>query len=263
MNALNFTYDGVSSEDMGIIMCSYDGDSEITTVGSKVEFSTAKSPNSYKWLKTNATYTEQLTFTFSLGKNPCMINDEEMYFSSEDQAAIIRWLVRKEYHYLCFYDTDSFQNIYYNCFMTLEKKQIAGKTIGFTATVTCDAPFGWSEERTATVTTDINKVFDTSQEIGYIIPNTVITALSDGDVKVYNDNTNETTVIKNCKANEQITLTDMMRISSSIEHKNLYDDFGDWVFPKIQNSYNNNVNTFELTNCKLNIKWREIRKAVI
>ena len=69
--------------------------------------------------------------------------------------------------------------------MTLEKKQIAGKTIGFTATVTCDAPFGWSEERTATVTTDINKVFDTSQEIGYIIPNTVVTALSDGDVRIY------------------------------------------------------------------------------
>ena len=262
MKAKNFIYDGVSSDDMGVMICSFDGGDEISTVGSKVEISTAKSPNSYKWLKTNAVYNEQLTFSFSFCKDICNLDGNEMSISSEEQAEIIRWLVRKENHYLSF-EEDGFENIYYNCTISLEKKQVGGSTIGFTATVLCDAPFGWSEERTATVTTDINKVFDTSQEIGYIIPNTVVTALSDGDVRIYNDNTNETTVIKNCKANEQITLTDMMRISSSIEHKNLYDDFGDWVFPKIQNSYNNNVNTFELTNCKLNMKWREIRKAVI
>lgn len=248
---------------MGLIMCSFDGDSEITTVGSKVEISTAKSPNSFKWIKTNGSYVEQLTFPFSFCKNPCQTDDEEMYFSSEEQAEIIRWLVRKEYHYLCFDDTDGFENIYYNCSMNLEKKQSNGKTIGFTATVLCDAPFGYSEERTATVTTEANKIFDTSQEIGYIIPNVVATALSDGDIKIYNDNTSETTVVKNCKANEQITFTETMRIYSSIEHKKLYDDFGDWVFPKIQNSFSNNVNTYTLTNCKLNLKWREIRKAVI
>ena len=262
MKAKNFIYDGVSSDDMGVMICSFDGGDEISSAGSKVEISTAKSPNSYKWLKTNAVYNEQLTFSFSFCKDICNLDGNEMSISSEEQAEIIRWLVRKENHYLSF-EEDGFENIYYNCTISLEKKQVGGSTIGFTATVLCDAPFGYSEERTAIVNSEINKIFDTSQEIGYLIPNTVATVINDGTIEIYNDNTNETTKVLNCKAGEEIIFTDMMRISSNYPtHKTLYDDFN-WLFPKIQNSFNNNVNTFTLTNCTLRLSWREIRKAVI
>ena len=262
MKAKNFIYDGVSSDDMGVMICSFDGGDEISTAGSKVEISTAKSPNSYKWLKTNAVYNEQLTFSFSFCKDICNLDGNEMSISSEEQAEIIRWLVRKENHYLLF-EEDGFENIYYNCTISLEKKQVGGSTIGFTATVLCDAPFGYSEERTAIVNSEINKIFDTSQEIGYLIPNTVATVINDGTIEIYNDNTNETTKVLNCKSGEEINFTDMMRISSNYPtHKTLYDDFN-WVFPKIQNSFTDNVNTFTLTNCTLRLSWREIRKAVI
>ena len=190
------------------------------------------------------------------------LDGNEMSISSEEQAEIIRWLVRKENHYLSF-EEDGFENIYYNCTISLEKKQVGGSTIGFTATVLCDAPFGYSEERTAIVNSEINKIFDTSQEIGYLIPNTVATVINDGTIEIYNDNTNETTKVLNCKAGEKIRFTDMMRISSNYPtHKTLYDDFN-WVFPKIQNSFTDNVNTFTLTNCTLRLSWREIRKAVV
>ena len=132
MKAKNFIYDGVSSDDMGVMICSFDGGDEISTVGSKVEISTAKSPNSYKWLKTNAVYNEQLTFSFSFCKDICNLDGNEMSISSEEQAEIIRWLVRKENHYLSF-EEDGFENIYYNCTISLEKKQVGGSTIGFTA----------------------------------------------------------------------------------------------------------------------------------
>ena len=73
----------------------------------------------------------------------------------------------------------------------------------------------------------------------------------------------ETVKVLNCQAGEEISFTDMMRISSSYPtHTTLYDDFN-WVFPKIQNSFTDNINTFTLTNCTLRLSWREIRKAVV
>ena len=257
-----FTYDGVTSDDMGVIICSFDGGNEISAIGSSVEITTVKSPNSNRWLKTNASHKEPLIFTFSICNNPCN-NDDDMPFSADEQREIVRWLARKDYHYLSF-DQDGFENIYYNCYIALDKKQVAGETIGFNLTVSCDAPFGYSDERIIKTTDNEVTVLDTSDEIGSIIPTTTITVKSNGTVTLYNENTNETTTIENCIAGEKITFTDMLRVSSnSADHNTFYDDFN-YVYPKIQNSFRSNVNKIQLTNCSsLTMTWREIRKAVI
>lgn len=272
MDCMNFTYNEQSSIDHDIIICSFDGENNETTSGGKIEITSVKAPNANTWLKTNAVYKEPLSFTFSICKNPCSVgsSQEELFFSSFDQADIKRWLECKEYHYLCF-DSEDMENIYFNSYITLTEQKQSGHIIGYNLTVTCDAPWGWSEERVANLysqkdssgkETGVVEIFDSSDEIGSVTPHVELTVIKNGAIELYNENTNDATIIEGCTVGEVITLTNLYHISSNKEHKNLNDDFN-WVFPRIQNSYTSNRNTFELTNCTAKITWREPRKAVI
>ncbi len=264
MNCQNFVYDEQSSEDYGVIICSFSGSSDgENTAGSVVTMSTVKAPNSNTWLRTNAYYDEQLEFEFSICKNPCYVNSQEdMVFTAEEQAQIMRWLVKKDYAFLSF-DQDGFENIFYNAVITVERYLINGQVTGYTLSVVCDAPWGYSEERKMVIDNNQPLLMNTSEEIGYIIPNVTIHVLSNGTVKINNDSYDEETVIYNCSSGETILMTDMMRISTSLpSHFSLYDDFN-WNFVKLYNSFNDESNYFTLSNCTLEISWREIRKAVI
>lgn len=258
---MHFSYDGESSMDHDIIICSF-GDGESVS-GGQVEMSTVKSPNTGKWYKTNATYNEPLSFTFSICKNPCTIsNQDNLVISPIDQVDLKRWLARKDYRWLHFQD-DEMNDVFYNARLEMEEQRHLGIIIGYKITATCDAPWGWSDERIAKLNNHITEVFDNSDEIGEIVPQTTITVQNDGQILIYNDNTMEETRIDNCKSGEIITLTEMFSCKSkNSDHNTLHDDFN-WVFPKIQNSYIDNRNSFELTNCTIELKWREPRKAVI
>lgn len=272
MYCTHFTYNGDSTEDHGVMICSFNGGDEEPVSGGKVEITSVKAPNSNKWIKTNATYKEPLTFSFEICKDPCSIigSQNKFSFSPSDQVEMKRWLERKESHYLTFDDGDM-ENIYFNSQIKLTEQKKGGQVIGYKLDVTCDAPWGWSEERIANLYSQkdesgneigIVELFDASDEIGNVVPTVELTAINDGTIELYNDNTTDTTIILNCKAGEVITMTEPFRIHSNIEHKNLRDDFN-WVYPRIQNSYTSNRNTFELINCKVKISWREPRKAVI
>lgn len=269
MYCTNFTYDGESADDHGVMICSFDGTkNETVTAGSKVEMSTVKVPNRNKWMRTNAVYNEQLTFSFSICKNTCQSYDESIEFSAEDQARIMRWLCRKNFYYINFYQ-DGYEDIYYNAILSVERRVLNGMIIGYDITATCDAPWGYSNLRVATVTSEKPRVYNTSDEIGSIIPDEIkIKVKTNGNVVIKNNldiydlDNNETTEIASCEAGEIITLTDMLEIKSNKAHEGLYDDFN-WQFIKLYNQYSAGMNEFTLTNCELELTWREIRKAVV
>lgn len=268
----HFTYNGQSTDEHDVIICSFDGGNSEATSGGKIEITNVKAPNANTWSKTNAAYKEPLSFTFSICKNPCLADSKEAFiFSPSDQIDIRRWLECKEYHDLCF-DSEDMENIYFRSYITLTEQKQSGHIIGYNLTVTCDAPWGWSEKRIAHLysqkdssgkETGVVEIFDSSEEIGSVTPYVELTAIDGGTIELHNENTNDTTIIENCAAGEVITLTSSYRISSDRkEHEHLNDDFN-WVFPRIQNSYKSNRNTFELGNCTAKIIWREPRKAVM
>lgn len=272
MYCTHFTYNGNSTQDHGVIICSFNGGDGEPVSGGKLQMTTVKAPLSNQWMKTNATYNEPLTFSFEICKNPCYKTHwgNDFAFSPSEQVEMKRWLERKEFHYLIFDDGDM-ENIYFNSQIKLTEQKNGGQITGYQLEVLCDAPWGWSEERVANLYSEkdengneigIVEIFDSSDEIGSVVPTVELTAISNGMIELYNDNTSDTTIIENCKAGEIITMTEAFRIHSNMEHKDLLQDFN-FVYPRIQNSYTSNRNTFELINCKAKISWREPRKAVI
>lgn len=270
MNCQEFIFDGISSKEYGLQICSFDGSTSGTaTGGNKIEFTTFKAPGSNKWAKTGATYNEQLTFTFQICKNPCE-GEIDKPFTEREIAFIMRWLVRKDYKYLEFIQ-EEYENIHYNCQINVERYLVSGQCFGFELTVLCDAPFGWSDIKTTTISSSTSKsvdIYDASDEIGSIYPSVDIFVHEDSPkqtIQLKNQLTGVQTKIKNCVASEHITMDRMLITSSKYEsdHKTLHNDFN-WDWFTIGNTFNNRVNPITITgDCDVVLSWRVPRKAVI
>lgn len=270
MNCQEFIFDGISSKEYELQICSFDGSNAGTaTGGNKIEFTTFKPPNSNKWVKTGATYNEQLTFTFQICKNPCNQTIEQP-FTEREIAFIMRWLIQKDYKYLSFVQ-EGYEDIYYNCQINVERYLIGGQCFGFELTVVCDAPFGWSDIKTTTISASTSKsidLYDSSDEIGSIYPSVEIFVgqyLSKRTIELKNELTGIKTTIKNCVAGEHITMDRMIITSSKQEtdHKTLYNDFN-WDWFTIGNTFNDRINPITVTgNCDVILSWRVPRKAII
>ena len=275
-----FTFDGISSKEYNLIICSFDGgQSGEMTAGSHLEFTTFKAPNSSRWLKTSASYNEQLTFTFQVCKYNPFITGKDEPLSERELAFLIRWLVRKDYKWLKFIQ-EGYENISYRCQISAERYMIGGQCYGLNLTVTCDAPFGWSDIITATISSSTSNtvwLYDSSDEIGEIYPKTVISVRDPSGrkyIQSQNTLTRKCMQIHNCLPEEEITIKNMgissteWKFSETHEcyegqHPTLFDDFNyDWL--TIGNTFKNRENEITVTgNCIVTMKWRVPRKAVI
>lgn len=271
MFATEFIFDGVSSYDFELILCSFDGNRNGSfSPGSKIEFTKFKSPNSYNWMKISSTYNEPLTFTFQLCKHPCHSNRRP--FSEREAAFIVRWLVRKEFKYLQFVQR-GYEDVYFNVQLNVEKYMVGGYCYGFIVNATCDAPFAWSEPKRLKITTSnpIVDLYDDSDELGELKPTMEIDVKKAGTISIENSLTNKKMVINNCLLNEHIIIDDMKITSSECapndtgygytgKHKTFFDDFN-WEWFTIGNTMRNTLNKITASNCDVVMNWRVPRKA--
>ena len=252
VNCTEFIFNGISGREFGLVICSFDGSQDGTaTAGSNIEFTTFKTPGSDTWLKTGAAYHEQLTFSFQVCKYRCHAGDIKP-FTERELAFLMRWLVRKEYGWLQFIQ-EGYENIFFHCQIKAERHLTGGQCCGLTLTVTCDAPFGWSQNMTATISSSASEtvcLYDssvdngTSMQIDHCVPGESIT-------------------IKNRQifSSECIAVPDQHKYTG--DHTTLYDDFNYQWFT-IGNTFDNRENEITVTgNCTVTMNWRVPRKAVI
>lgn len=277
MTGMYFEFDGIHSKDLNLMIVSFDGAKNGTaTAGNHIEFNTIKLPNSDKWMKTSASYSEVLSFSFQVAKTDCA--DQTEPISERDLAFYIRWLVRKEYKYLRIIQ-EGYETIYYNARLNVQRYEAAGKTVGLEITVYCDAPYGYSSIKSFHYSTDrltdSFELYDDSDEIGYLYPDLVeIEVLQDGEVTLKNNIDGRCTCIKDCMAKDMIVFTSGLKASLQRQHidgsnREYYNAFPiaglfkDWCFPRICNTFYERQNLFEITNIRnISIAWRAIRKAV-
>ena len=272
MYCTEFIFDGISSREYDLLLCSFDSStSGPITAGSKIEYSTFKAPGSHQWVKTGSIYSEQLTFTFQVCKYEPGAGDNRP-FTERELAFLMRWLVRREYKYLSFVQM-GYEDIHYRCQLSLEKYEINGQCYGLTLTALCDAPFGWSGPIHTHISSSGSasaKLYDSSDEIGILFPSVEILSRSGSpespqNIVICNAMTGAKTQIRNCVAGEQITLRNMVIHSSEQtgKHPTLPDDFN-WEWFSIGNTFNNRVNEITITgDCDIDLTWRAPRKAVI
>lgn len=267
MNALDFEYDGLNLSDFGCVICTFDsiGTKDIT-MGSVVTFSTSYTAVSNRFMLDSTAYENCLEADFCICKNPCETPEEDLYFSTEEQRQIMRWLNRREYLPFRLPD-DGYERLYYEAsFHQIEKVEFAGEVIGLHLYLTTSSPFAFHDAEVFQF--DITKaggsytIPDISDQIGYVYPEIEIICRQDGTLTLTNEFDKRVTEIENCSVGEALTMKNMMIESSKPEHTNtLMNDFN-FVFPRISNKFMNHGNklTFSLP-CSVTLKYTPVMKV--
>lgn len=265
MYCTDFIFNNIRASDQNYMLCSFDSLDGAVDTGSKIEFTTFSSTGGDKLFKTHSKYSEALGFRFSIIKKPC--TSKNMYFSQEDIAFCIRWLIRKDYCYLRFLQ-DNWENIYFNCRLQLEQRIVGGHVVGLDITGTCDAPHGYGPKTSFTLTGSHKKqmIYDDSDEIGQTYPYMKIICTTGEDELIDIENTDEKThtMIAGCKKGEIITIDQNFQIcTDDIEHSStLANDFNFQYF-SFGNTLDNRITNVKISpNCNVTFTYRPIRKGV-
>ena len=271
MRAIDFEYDNQYLSDYGFIICDFNfgsGANEIDA-GSTITFNKISRHSGKKYSLSSTQYDECVTTSFDICKNPDIYDPKDMEISNDEYRDIMRWLNRREFLKFQVIDdgNDNFERdtCYYNASFNVDKIKINEKLCGMRLTMETDKPFGYGQEQSVSWTfsdSNVSKILsDISDEIGYTYPTVIITINRNGDLSLYNELENCTTVIKNCKVGEVITLNgDTQIITTTYASHDICNDFN-FEFFRIGNTINNRNNRISVSlPCNVVIKYTPIIK---
>ena len=180
----------------------------------------------------DAKYSEKLRPVATLVKNPCLL--QEQYFTEHDCRSILRELTGfYGYRTMQVYSNEIDELLYFNVRINNVKyKKISGKIVGIILEMECDSQFAWSKEFNYTYQISAGTLlsfYNISDDLNnYLKPTVKIKTSSDiSELKMENLNDNNwTTIIKDIKANEIITMDCKNEIiTSSNENRIILNDF--------------------------------------
>lgn len=267
----DFIYDGLRLSDLGYMIVSFDGSSkggEIET-DSQLSYNHAPMMGGKRQPYITSIYEDPLKMEFYIGKNICVNGKQDTSKASytitlNDMAYLKRWLVRHSPHKLTVVGNE-YNGIYWMGSFNVEEYVFGDGRVGASLKFECDAPFGYKEDVVLSGSLNANELLEyncTSDEIGWIYPNITITVNENGDLTLKNNDERET-VIKNCKANEVITIDKNQQISSSLTSHKIADDFN-YVYYRINNMFDSVANVLH-TNLSITyeIRYSPYAKVVI
>lgn len=271
MRALDFEYDGQCLSELGFIICDFNfssGANEVTA-GSTITFNKVSRNQGKRYSLASTQYNECITTTFDICKNPDIYDAEEMEISNDEYRDIMRWLNRREFlKFGVIGDTDYQNDIcYYQASFNVSKIKISEKLCGLRLVMETDRPFGYGQEQVIKWSFakggDAKILSDFSDEIGYIFPTIVVTCKQAGDLTIYNEMEDCTTIIKNCKVGEVITLHgDTQIITTTLDSHDICNDFN-YEFFRIGNTIANRNNRISASlKCDMTIKYAPVIKDV-
>ena len=263
LKCYDFEYDGIRLSDKGFMICKFDsGGVDTVSNGSEITFNTVSTLRGVKHELTSVEYGDYLTATFQICNNYCDRISEEI--SLDDMRDVMRWLNRKSFHKFRLLD-DEYSGIYFEASFNVSKVEVDGKLYGFELEMFTNRPFAIAEP--VTVKLDVKadetiNVYNKSDDEGYVYPNMEITVKESGDLEIYNAMEDRTMTIKNCVADEVITIEYPM-ISSSVEAHKIQNDFN-WVFFRLASTFKNKLNEVEVSlPCSIQLIYSPIVKVGI
>jgi len=207
-------------------------------------------------------YSSTLTFTISIIKNPC--KDDNIYLTVQDVEDLKRWLCRPAPHAFRLIDSQ-YNDVFWEGSFNLTEEIAGSNRIGVTITFVSTRPYALQNDIQYSGTVDSNgsiTIQDSSVEQGFLYPDMTIVCSQSGDLEIYNDFDDRTTIVKNCEVDEVISFSKYLQISSSNSAHDVYNDFN-YQFFRICNNYetNENVVTFSIP-CEYTITYNPIRKVI-
>ena len=222
-----FLYDGIPSEMYNLYLGELGASGEATTAtSSDVTLLTQKLFRRPTLLLYGAEAAPVLQFPFY-----CYSPDE---ITGEDFSNISGWLFGGMSYKVLRICQNDIQNVYFNAFLTQPQIIRVGNIIrGFTCTVTCDSPWGWSYPRTSTYSynanaysiTDSISFLNVSENSFYTYPTSLIITANvfGGSVTIRNTSDGNRDFILTLLPNEVVTINnDLQLISSNLVTYPLY-----------------------------------------
>lgn len=270
MYCTDFIFDNELLSDHGMIICSFDSNGDNSWSGGNITFTTQKAPFSDVQTFYTSSFESPLSSQFSVCKNPCLINDYNTdYLTQEEYTDITRWLKRKDgYHWLQF-NQEGYEDVYYNVKFDVQPREVKGHTIGLDLTITCDSPYGYSREFDQKFTLSSSassfRIVNNSDLVGIIYPLITITPKSSGNLILNSGIEGDMvqTQVKNVTSNSKIILDGKNDYYEGISDPNKFN----YKFPVLDNAYNDRNTYFKLVNgsvdCDIILKYRYIRMVTV
>lgn len=265
MYATDFEYDGQTLSDFGFIVCEFDSSNGVSVGQSTgITFNKVSRNAGRQCGLVNTSYNECLTATFDICKNPCKFDGEDMYITDYEYRDLLRWLCRREFLKLRII-TDDKDDCYYNASFNAASIKVADRLCGVRLTMETDKPFGYGarqEHHLDFTENTVALIRDTSDEIGCLCPDIIITCKEDGDLTITNSRTQRPMVIKNCKNGEIITIKGSEQIiQSNLASHNICNDFN-FEFLQLANSYADRENQIAVSGkCTIDISYFPVLKT--
>lgn len=268
MYAIDFEYDGKYLSDYGFIVCDFNSLRGVaaSSAGSKITFTKVAKHSGRKYKVTNSKYGECLTATFDICKDPEKYDADERIITSEEFRDIMRWLNRREFcKFQVLYDEEYHEACFYNASFNIDKLKIGDRLYGMRLTMETDRPFGYGEEQKVSFSFRASnltgRLFDESDEIGTMTPSMEIKCISAGNLTIQNDVTGCAMTIRNCAANEVITIDgDTEIIETSLSTHDIANDFNYGYFT-MANTMDSRINHITVSlPCDVTIRYNPIIK---
>lgn len=268
MIAYNFMYDNITLQDMGFMLCKFDGNNGIeTTDGAEISFNTVSTNHGLKHELVSTSYDDCLSFTLQICRNICDYGDD-MYIDIETERDIMRWLHRQQFCKFKLIDVNGeLSNIFFMVSFNISKMKLDGKTIGFQLEAITNSPFAFNEPITINFDIDADNpksFFSKSDSAGYIYPDSMeITIKGSGDLIIANSMEDREMIIRNCVDGEKIIMNYPMIESVENVHKKIQNDFN-FIFFRIATTFRNkeNIVTSSLP-CSVSFSYSPIVKVGI
>lgn len=237
----SFTYKGISSEEKGLIICSFEPDSG--HVSSFLGMESIFADN----ILTGVRHDYGAKYTDVAMPKVTMINFDGSEFSVDQFRDVVRWLSGARISsWLDFYEENTLVYSFLCKCTDVQQYKLDGRTIGVTVTFTSVSPWAYSPlqeitqdiSHTASETSgDIIKIDNLSDEgYAYVYPDVVFESSGYSALAIYNEATGETTAVSNVTPGEIITIKNNQIIYSSTSR--IFGDNFNFVWPKFASGTN-------------------------
>jgi hypothetical protein len=256
---MNFSADGASSYDYGIICVNFNSASgvEIVTGGNETELIIEKAPRNNAFHITSQEYSKPLSFVMQI------IMSDESNINPENEMAIKKWLCKRGKYIDFQIEDERFYDIKFQ--VNISNPQIikVGNVVGMEFTINCKYPYGLSYDiikqySITTLNQQINLNIENIDD--YIYPDIIITANSAGTINITNSTevANRIFTINNLTIGETITIKgNIPDISSSISTHLIWNDFNKHWLRLVDG-----INTLTVSNlCSIKLSYNEARSV--
>ncbi|WP_343209456.1 phage tail domain-containing protein [Anaerolentibacter hominis] len=261
IQAMDFTYDGISSESYHILLCKINEHNLVETLsaGSAVELTTAKPARARSWSYLGQQYTSPIEFDITIAKK------DFSPISEAEQGLLNRWLIRTDGYKMFQFQSDEYADIAFFATATESTNVSINGHYGMTFHMVCNAPFAFKSKETEYVIpfdgNDTFLLYNTSDEVGDLDPWMEVKVEQDGDLEFTNALTGEKTLIRDCVRGEILSIDSQNRKLSSSTGRIVLNDFN-FIWPKLAKTYQSEENLLSCSlPCTVTLRYREIRKV--